>query len=438
MNLERLKSLYSDNGCLKIYVKRLAPNDNSKNQVYLGGSFDILNIFPITEITTDSSGDWERERFKAKLKFSWIAEDGNLYPAPNSQLILYPKYPEVRFSGFLLGCENSPSELMTQRLAERILFLGIASDGTVLGFVDSPESEIASEFQRLDLGDEHGVFKVITLPKASNNKEKLISELRRIHELDWITSKRLDRDGNILPCLSPNCGGYTLEAELGITPNGYSEPDFLGWEVKQFSVTNFAKIGSSVITLMTPEPTHGFYVSSGAEAFIRKYGYADKTGRPDRMNFGGVHKVGIQHATTNLKMELIGFDSTSGKIRNADGKIALIDNLGNEAACWSFSSLILHWNRKHNQACYVPSKSEVTPIQKYKYGNQVILGNSTDFQLFLRQMFLGNIYYDPGIKMENASGDRKIKKRSQFRIKSQYLSTLYQINEIVNVLDSTT
>jgi hypothetical protein len=112
MNLERLKSLYSDNGCLKIYVKRLAPNDNSKNQVYLGGSFDILNILPISEISTDSSGDWERERFKAKLKFSWIAEDGNLYSAPNSQLILYPKYPEVRFSGFLLGCENPPSDLM--------------------------------------------------------------------------------------------------------------------------------------------------------------------------------------------------------------------------------------------------------------------------------------------------------------------------------------
>jgi hypothetical protein len=31
---------------------------------------------------------------------------------------------------------------------------------------------------------------------------------------------------------SSNCGGYTLEAELGATPNGYSEPDFMGWEIK--------------------------------------------------------------------------------------------------------------------------------------------------------------------------------------------------------------
>lgn len=435
MQLEKLKALYASNGCLKIYIKRLASNDNSKNQVYLGGSFEVLNIFPISEITNDSSGNWERERFKAKLKFSWMSKDGNLYPSPNSQLILYPKYPEVRFSGFLLGCEKAPSELMTQRIAGRILCFGISRDGTVLGFADSPDSEIANELQDPNIVEEHGVFKVITLAAAANNKERLIAELRRIHELDWITSKRLDRNRSILPCLSQNCGGYTLEAELGITPNGYSEPDFLGWEVKQFSVTDFANIGGSIITLMTPEPTGGFYVSSGTEAFIRRFGYADTAGRADRLNFGGVHKNGIRHTTTNLQMELVGFDSVSGKIRSSDGRIALIDNLGNEAASWSFSSLMLHWNRKHNQACYVPSKSESIPIKRYKYGSRIILGSTTDFQLFLQQMHLGNIYYDPGIKMENASGDRSIKKRSQFRIRSRYLSTLYRNNEIVDVFD---
>jgi len=416
-------------------VKRLSPNDNSKNQVYLGGSFDLLNIFPITEITTDSAGDWARERFKATMKFSWIDDDGNLSPAPKSQLILYPKYPEVRFSGFLLGCEKPPSDLMTVRLADRLLFLGVSKSGTVIGHVVSPDSDLAMEFNKVSDYTEHGVFKILTLQVAENNRQKLIAELRRIHNLDWIISKRLDSKGNILPCLFSNCGGYTLEAELGITPNGYSEPDFLGWEVKQFSVSNFERIKSSVITLMTPEPTDGFYASSGAEAFIRRYGYADKTGRLDRLNFGGVHKVDIKHATTNLKMVLDGFDNESEKIRNASGKIALIDLLGNEAASWSFSSLLLHWNRKHNLACYVPSLSDSDPIRKYKYGNKVILGSGTDFQLFLKQMSIGRIYYDPGIKMENASGDRKIKKRSQFRIKSEYLSSLYKSNEIINVLE---
>ena len=271
MNLQNLKKLFIDNGCQKLYVKRLSPNDNSKNQVYLGGSFEILNIFPLSEIKTEEAGDWNRERFKASINFSWIGDDGNIYPAPNSQLILYPKYPEVRFSGFLARCENPPSELMTQRLADRLLFLSISNKGEILGYVTSPNSELAKEFNALHAYNEIGIFKVIDLPRTVNNKAKLLDELYRIHQLNWIISKRLDKNGNILQCVSSNCGGYTLEAELGITPNGYSEPDFLGWEVKQFGVANFERIYSSVITLMTPEPTDGIYKTLGTEAFLRKY-----------------------------------------------------------------------------------------------------------------------------------------------------------------------
>src|SRR5690606_15317184 len=106
---------------------------------------------------------------------------------------------------------------------------------------------------------------------------------------------------------------------------------------------------------------------------------------------------------------------------------------GNEAAVWSFSSMLLHWNRKHNQACYVPSLSKTIGERKYKYGNKIILGTGTDFQLFLQQMAVGNIYYDPGIKMENVATKPKIKKRSQFRIKSQFLRELYKENEIITL-----
>ncbi|HOZ15745.1 MAG TPA: MvaI/BcnI family restriction endonuclease [Tenuifilaceae bacterium] len=433
MNLKKLKLLFANNECSRIYIKKLSPNDNSKNQVYFGGSFGILNILPISEIKTEEAGDWNKERFKASIKFSWISEDGNIYPAPNSQLILYPKYPEVRFSGFLTRCENPPSELMTQRLADRLLFFSVAKNGTVLGFVTAPNSELAQEFSTIETDSEHGVFKVLELPQVANNKEKLLNELLRIYQLGWIKSKRLDGHGNLLPCEAPNCGGYTLEAELGITPNGYSEPDYLGWEIKQFGVTNFNKLNSAIITLMTPEPTDGIYKTEGAEAFIRKYGYIDKTGRENRMNFGGVHKTGIRHQLTNLEMQLIGFDIESGKIRNTNGRIALLDINENEAASWSFSSMLLHWNRKHNQACYVPSLSETENERKYKYGNNIILGTGTDFQLFLSQMAFGNIYYDPGIKMENISTKPKIKKRSQFRIKVQNLPSLYKTSEIVDI-----
>ena len=100
-------------------------NENSKNQVYLAGSFDILNVLPISEIKTEEAGKWEKERFKAKLQFSWITENGETSYAPSAQLILYPKYPEVRFSGFLAYSKNAPSKLMTQRLQGRLLFLSV-------------------------------------------------------------------------------------------------------------------------------------------------------------------------------------------------------------------------------------------------------------------------------------------------------------------------
>lgn len=431
MNLQNLIKLFFDNGCKKVYFKRLSPNDNSKNQIYLGGSFEILNILPISEIRTEEAGDWSKERFKATLNFSWIQDDGRFYSAPQTQLILYPKYPEVRMSGFLIKCENPPSELMTQRLANRFLFIGVSSKGSVFGYVAGPKSDIAVEINQLKTSEEVGVFKVIDLPNTINNKEKLIAELYRIHNKEWISSKRLDKHGNVLPCASSNCGGYTLEAELGITPNGYSEPDYLGWEIKQFGVTNFNSVNSSVITLMTPEPTGGFYKDEGSHKFTSKYGYPDRTGREDRINFGGIHKAGTRHSLTNLELRLIGFDYLSGKIRSSTGRIALVDQFENEAASWSFAAMLLHWNRKHNQACYVPSLSRNDSGRKYWYGNKIILGTGTDFQLFLKQMAIGNIYYDPGIKLENVSTSPKIKTRSQFRIRSQHLQSLYKESEIV-------
>lgn len=433
MNLKNLKDFLVDRGCNQLFFKSLSPNDNSKNQVYLGGSFEVLNILPISNIATEEAGDWERERFKALLNFFWITEDGKISKAPHAQLILYPKYPEVRFSGFLKGSEFPPSDLMTMRLADRILFFSVSNKGEVLGYVAHPDSVIAKEVSKELTFKEHGIFSVIELNVEKDNRGLLLSELDRINKRGWIESKRLNSEGEILPCLSSNCGGYTLEAELGVTPNGFSEPDFLGWEIKQFGVRSFQRIQSSVITLMTPEPTNGLYKTDGVELFVRTYGYNDKRGREDRMNFGGIHRSNSIHPTTNLKLMLIGYDPITKRIRNSNGKIALIDNKDNEAASWSFSSLLLHWNRKHNRACYVPSMSERRDVLSYKFGNKIFLGLGTDFLLFLSQMDDGNIYYDPGIKLENISSKPKVKKRSQFRVKSRYLPLLYKSSELIDL-----
>jgi hypothetical protein len=97
------------------------------------------------------------------------------------------------------------------------------------------------------------------------------------------------------------------------------------------------------------------------------------------------------------------------------------------------ATLLLHWNRKHNQACYIPSLAQQAEGRHYKYGKNVLLGCGTDFQLFLSEMAVGNIYYDPGIKVENLSAKPALKKRSQFRIKSGFLPHLYAETETVDV-----
>ena len=45
MRLGELTDLFARVGCTQLYAKPLAPNDNSKNQVYFGPNFQALNLF---------------------------------------------------------------------------------------------------------------------------------------------------------------------------------------------------------------------------------------------------------------------------------------------------------------------------------------------------------------------------------------------------------
>ncbi|MBI3440883.1 MAG: MvaI/BcnI restriction endonuclease family protein [Proteobacteria bacterium] len=447
MDLDKLRSMMLGNAARHLYFKPLSPNDNNKNQPYFGADFSSLNIIPTGDLVAArstsrkdsvSNGDMI---FKAPVFFSWMDVSGKLYSAPHAQLILYPQYPEVRFSGFLKGCEQKPSVLMDPnkrgRDAGRVLFMGVREDGHVIGYLASPESVVAKQSIGLRELPVHGLFHEIDIeskgPEGST-RNILLKELRRVHELEWITGKRLMPDRTPVECNSPNCGGYTLEAELGITPNGYSEPDFLGWEVKQYGVDTFENINAKVVTLMTPEPSGGWYQTEGVESFLRRFGYADRSGKADRINFGGVHKYGNSHKTTGLILTLSGFDPKKGKIKDASGGIVLETHSGEIAAIWHYSKLIDHWKRKHAQAVYVPSLSKANAVREYFYGKRVKLGLGTDFSRLLSAIYSGAVYYDPGIKMEDAASARpKIKRRSQFRVKSGNLGVLYAQLEEVDV-----
>ncbi len=434
LDLDKLELIMNDHGVNKLYYKILSPNDNSKNQPYFGADFSVLNIIPTGELkasqSTSQKKSKSRTKFTAPLDFYWLDSDGNKFKAPNAQLILYPQYPEVRFSGFLKKCKKAPSVLMHPlkkgRDMGRVLFLGILNNGSIMGYLASPESLAAKQAIKLKPDAEYGLFKEIALTPAANNKELLIQELARIHKLGWIKGKRLQKDGTVVDCNSSNCGGYTMEAELGVTPNGYSEPDFLGWEIKQYGVPSFDKINSKVITLMTPEPTAGIYKEKGVVEFLKKFGYPDKSGKKDRINFSSPHRIGIKNKMTNLTLELIGYDQKANKITDATGGIALVTKNDEIAALWNFSHFIDHWKRKHAQAAYIPSILRNKGFREYQYSNKVKLGEGTDFLKFLSAMANNDIYYDPGIKMESASsGKSKIKRRSQFRVKSGRLLSLY-------------
>lgn len=433
MTLDQVTALFKRAGCRNLYAKVLAKNDNSKQQIYFGPGFSALSLFPNKGVQPDEKPG--NETFKAQLSFSWIGPDGLLDYAPGAQLILYPQYPEVRFSGFLRGCRNAPSQLLTSREYGRILFLGVTQDETVVGFVAGAGSQIANEFSQKYHEPDTGVFSELSIPIASGNQDSrsaLLAELLRIHRLGWIESKRLGGDGTIQPCRASNCGGYTLEAELGVIPNGRSEPDYLGYEVKQTAVPNFERLQSGIITLMTPEPTGGLYQDAGTKTFLRKYGYTDKMGREDRINFGGNFKVGVRNPNTGLTMLLLGYGK--GKILDKNGKIALVSDDGEIAASWNFQSMMEHWTRKHAHAAYVPSMMRKEPIQQYCYARSIRLASQPDFLLVLHALESGVIYYDPGIKLENASTQNsRIKKRSQFRIKSKDLGEIYGLCENINL-----
>lgn len=437
--LDQLRSLMISSGVTRLLFKRLAPNDNSKNQIYLGGDYSALQILPYSDVTADvSRTDSKRDRFKAKVSLHWLGANGRLSEAPTTQLVLYPKYPEVRLSGFLNRAEFRPSRYLRSRDLGRILFLGITNDDRIVGHVIGGENPLSHEIESFIAEEGKGVLAELPLRgDLTDTRGELLNRLTEIYNRGWISSVKLDREGNSHPYSALNGGGYTLEAQFGVIPNGTNEPDFLGWEIKQHKSPRLNNpLMGGALTLMTPEPTGGHYKDQGAESFVRTFGYPDMRGRLDRLNFGGIHRFKQEQALTGLTLLLDGFDVETGKIIDINGGIVLQAADGEYAAVWYYRTLIEKWTRKHAKAAYIPSHSRKRDgkAPEYRYGHVIGLGERSSISNFLGAMALQSIYYDPGIKLENASTAKpKIKKRSQFRISAKNLPSLYAEFELVDI-----
>jgi|694.fasta_scaffold24336_4 hypothetical protein len=441
VSFENLRQIFQDNGCGRVYVKPLAANDNSKNQIFVGNDLSEVSSIPTGEIElvrgTSLKKSASRSIIRTSVDLQWISE-GIAQSAPDAKLIFYPQYPEVRFSGFLRGTSIAPSELLdpTKRGREpgRLLLLGVNDKSRSVFAVVLSSEAAATVAVRSSLGDvRDGIFSIWNLGPGIGETfhSVLLNELLRIHEKGWINGQRLSKDG-LIPYRAQNGGGYTLEAELGISPNGYSAPDFLGWEVKQHAVGTFSRPRAASITLFTPEPDSGVYINDGLEIFLREWG--NKRAGTTRLDFAGKHSFGVRSSRTGLEMKVNGF-SSGDKTFDASGGIELVSVDKRVAASWSFEKLLQHWKRKHSNAVYVPSVSRYVThksetIRQYMYGANVHLGVDTTFVKFLDSLLNRELFYDPGIHMTPGV---ETKKRNQFRVSSRNLSSLYETFSEVDV-----
>jgi MvaI/BcnI restriction endonuclease family len=435
-----LASCMAQHGATRLYAKELAPNDNTKNQIYLGPSFEVLQLIPFGEIIASTIAP--EKVLQASVNLDWIDETGESAPASRTKFILYPQYPEVRLSGFVMGCRHAPSEWLNNekkgRAEGRVLFLGVSPNGKVLAYLGTPASPLAGSYQAIktafpNAGVLMDISGLLQRQKAKDQDGELISRLRAIHQKGWIEAKRLVKGGKIVECNGTNCGGLTLEAELGVEENGAAEPDFLGWEIKQHKTTNYLRHGTGPITLLTPEPDGGSYVD-GVEEFVEKYG--EHTERENISYFQGIHYAGTEHPDTKMRIEVIGFDKDSGKITDANGCVVLLSQKEEVAASWSFRKILTHWCRKHNKAAYIPAEVDrESERPKYRFGKDIKLCRSTDPTLLLKGITSGSVYYDPGIKLDRATG--KTHRRSQFRVKFNQVGMLYRHSEEVDTTKGT-
>lgn len=447
-NFEKIEKVFSGFDVKQIYIKELSSNDNSKNQLYLASHITDLSFIPTGSpqasqtLSKKKSKPGNNIKFQFPVNFTWVDSQGERYSAPNAKLIYYPQYPEVRFSGYLKGSSVSMSTWMDRykqgTSPGRFLILGVSGEGKVYGYLSTPGSAISNELAQTNLMETSSVLKRLAPAyyAGTDSKSILLEKLRNIHQMGWVDSQKLTKNGPE-PYKAINGGGLTLESLLGVLPNGNAEPDFLDWEIKQFNVTGFPESGTKPTTLMTPAPDGGFYFEKRVEKFVRCFGYPDKSGIADRYNFGGKHVFGKDCTATGLTLSLSGFDFVNQKLADVNGDISLLSEDGQIAASWSYVKMMDHWKKKHSKAAYIPSMRKTIDGQhKYLYGSTIKLGTETDFDRFLYAIVSEAVFYDPGIKVEDASSSKpKTKERHQFRVNHKNIGSLYENYETVELAE---
>jgi hypothetical protein len=419
-------------------VKLLANHqDNEKNQIYLSTDDTLLSLLP-GEVKFRSGSESTRKRNSVpgagkqelKLHFSWLSPDGGEFLAPSAKIIYYLQYPELRFSGFLKGCLNSPRALrrdFQEEYGRRAVVIGVRGDQTVgIVITDDDGPRLIDELSSLPRFGFGGTLKNLMLERSRIlDPNPVVEELRKVSGI-WHDACFLPPgESEPLPRRARQGAGWTLEALLGIPMNSSSGPDHSGFELKSFQA-------SGKVSVITSEPDFGWRREHGLKEYLEGFG------RPSRFDerklvFNGEHIAWKVNLQTGSKLVIEHWDS----IRNApDGtgipSVLLVHEASETVlAGWDFTTLASRWSKKHMGCIYL--EYERAPdhglAERYRFGPTAYIGQCTSINRLLKALASGVVYLDPGDSL-SASGE--LHSRMQWRSRGvrgrsllEGLATLY-------------
>ena len=181
-SLNQIETIFKSHGITEIFIKELSKKqDNEKNQIYLGGTNGISNLFPyrLEEGSTSQSikksqSSPGKKIVYANLNFYWLDNKATKYNAPDAKNIIYFQYAksgEVRLSAFLKNC-NAPLDCLRREkqllYGQRILILGFSSNGETFGLILNERDDfIVTNFPKFENSDFSKMIQVHSFgPKA--------------------------------------------------------------------------------------------------------------------------------------------------------------------------------------------------------------------------------------------------------------------------------
>ncbi len=401
-------------------AKFLSKEDDSKHQVYISKGVPLAQMLPgvlsqrgLSESETKRLSSTGSPIFSLELAFSWIDASGSMAPAPNAKLIEYSQYPEVRFSGFLKGCQNAPECLSgtdQEKFGQRVLLLGIAGErvfGTVATELNAPG--LVGAAKALKPWSVSPALREIPSGggQLRTSPSELHDSIRDICNGDHFPQV-LD-PGASFPretAWSSQSGGWTLEALLGVSRNSASAPDIFGCELKA--------VGADKVSLITTEPDFGLRKELGLKDFLKVHGMASIRDEQKTV-FNGVHKAWIPNQKTGAVLEIAGWDRDNHRpLGSCEISIILRKEESDEVlAGWTIEKLARQWTKKHALAFYLEYTKKISNEgTKVSFGPNAIDARSSSIGQFLGQVSRGQIYLDPG----DSLSDGVVHSRTQWRI----------------------